>query len=177
MADEHAANNAKGEKANAQGPLTAQEFAGLVTGMSRFLGQLSSCGPFQEADIGIGEWSLLNHLSQGPVEQRKLTRDLGVTKQRVNQICDSLKKSGTIEITPAPDDPRMNSVAITAAGKARVEGINAKLIPSLTKDDGDGKKLRALHSASRSVRILRHIFAERAHDAKIAAQQSANAKA
>lgn len=174
MADETAAHEAAGKPVKVQGPITPGQFAGLVTGMSRFLGQLSGCAPFEEADIGIGEWSLLNHLISAPVEQRKLTRDLGVTKQRVAQICDSLKKSGNIEITPLMNDPRMNTVAITDIGKARAEAINAKLIPFLTKDDDDGRKQRALHSASRSVKVLKRIFAKPVDEAQKAEKSSGN---
>jgi DNA-binding MarR family transcriptional regulator len=176
MVEQSAEKEVKRENAKAQGPVTAEDFARLVAGMNRFLGQLASCAAFQEAAVGLGEWLVLNHLSKEPVEQRRLNRDLGVTKQRVAQICESLKKSGYIAITPVTNDPRMNSVAITDAGKAEVTEVNARLMPVLANDNDNGKKQQALHSASRSFRILKRIFDDPAEKAKKADRLTPGAK-
>lgn len=125
-------------------------FAHLVAGMSRFLSGLSRAEPFAGATIGLAEWSTLAVLTKsGKVSNSLLAKILGITNQRATQITESLKSSGLISITQAPDDSRKNVIVISEAGKAKLSTVNLKLEPMLA--EAFGKNVRFLTAADRII--------------------------
>jgi DNA-binding MarR family transcriptional regulator len=137
-------------------PVTAAAFAEIASTMSRFLSRLSEFAPFRESNVGIAEWSVLNALSKVESGSNKqLVRDLGITKQRVNQLCDALKMAGYISVTAAESDARKGVIVLTPAGRSELEAVNAKLTPLLT--DGLAGKERTLTMARKSLKALMHL--------------------
>jgi DNA-binding MarR family transcriptional regulator len=137
-------------------PVTAAAFAEIASTMSRFLSRLSEFAPFRESNVGIAEWSVLNALSKVESGSNKqLVRDLGITKQRVNQLCDALKMAGYISVTAAESDARKGVIVLTTAGRSELEAVNAKLTPLLT--DGLAGKERTLTMARKSLKALMHL--------------------
>jgi DNA-binding MarR family transcriptional regulator len=140
-------------------PVTAAAFAEIASMMSRFLSRLSEFAPFRESNVGIAEWSVLNALSKVESGSNKqLVRDLGITKQRVNQICDALKTAGYISVTAAAGDARKGVIVLTAAGRAELEAVNEKLTPLLM--NGLAGKERTLTMARKSLKALMHFVNE-----------------
>jgi DNA-binding MarR family transcriptional regulator len=149
----------RGEEAKASNPVTAAAFAEIASMMSRFLSRLSEFSPFRESNVGIAEWSVLNALSKVESGSNKqLVRDLGITKQRVNQICDALKTAGYISVTAAAGDARKGVIVLTAAGRAELEAVNEKLAPLLM--NGLAGKERTLTMARKSLKALMHLVNE-----------------
>ena len=137
-------------------PVTAAAFAEIASTMSRFLSRLSEFAPFRESNVGIAEWSVLNALSKVESGSNKqLVRDLGITKQRVNQLCDALKLAGYISVTAAESDARKGVIVLTQAGRSELEAVNAKLTPLLT--NGLAGKERTLTMAKKSLKALMHL--------------------
>jgi DNA-binding MarR family transcriptional regulator len=108
------------------------DLAALVAGLSRFLSRLASIPPFQEAGLGLAEWSALTIIAgkQG-INNRHLAGALGVSAQRVNQITDSLKTMGLIVLNVVPEDARKKVITVTPAGSARLTELNSKLQPTI----------------------------------------------
>lgn len=110
-----------------------QDMATLVAGMSRFLTGLSNLPPFQEAGMGLSEWSALSIIAgKTGLNNRQLANALGVSAQRVNQITEALQNAGHVLLNTPADDKRKKTITITASGKARLDALNAKLQPLIS---------------------------------------------
>ena len=127
-----------------------ETFAKVVAGMSRFLSGLSRAEPFTDATIGLAEWSALAVLAKnGGISNGLLAKLLGVTNQRATQITESLKTAGLITIGQASTDSRKNVIALGETGKAKLDAVNLKLQPIITK--AIGKNVRSLSNADRII--------------------------
>ena len=105
-----------------------RDLALLITSASRLLTNLAAADPFANAKIGLAEWLAMTLLAdKDGVSNRQLARSLGVTDQRVNQLCTSLAKSGLIAIQQSPDDKRRNVINITAKGAKELASLNAEI--------------------------------------------------
>ncbi|MCW5733902.1 MAG: MarR family transcriptional regulator [Enhydrobacter sp.] len=159
-----ATRDKKDKKKDASPPVTAETFATVVSGLSRFLGRLPAYGPFRDSGIGLTEWILLNELANGPATGKKLCKDLGVTKQRVYQLTETLKKSGYLTVTESSTETRSkegagsNEFALSPTGKSELAAINERITPVLAK--GLEGKERALHTATKSLKALTKLIAE-----------------
>ena len=142
----------------AAAPISAERFATVVTDMSRFLSRLATYGPLQEAGIGVTEWTALVSLGSAPGSNKALAKELGLTKQRVTQVTDALKKAGLIEVTKSPDDARLVELKVTDTGRQHRDTVNAKLAATLTAAF-DGKE-RALLVAEKSIKAMSKALAE-----------------
>ena len=118
--------------AKAPAEINVDDFAVLIANMSRLLTGLARITPFSEANMGLAEWVALSMLAQKDgVSNKQLGRNLGVTSQRVNQICTSLAKAQLVTVGQSADDNRANEIKITPLGKTQIEGVNSKLKPLL----------------------------------------------
>ncbi len=127
-----------------------QEMAKLVTGMSRFLTRFSKMTPFQEAGMGLAEWSALSIIAErNGVNNRQLAVVLGVSAQRVNQISDSLKNASHIAVNPSADDARKKIMSVTPSGTARLKELNAKLHPIIST--ALSKQQKSISRANRAI--------------------------
>ncbi len=138
--------------------VTSLALAEIVTGMSRLLDRLAQYSPIREIDLGLTEWTALVALSRDGGSNRSLARELGVTKQRVNQITDTLRSAGYLEITKSVGDGRRADIALTEAGRAQLAKIDATLTPVLGKAF-EGKE-RAVAALSKSLRGLQRAVSE-----------------
>jgi DNA-binding MarR family transcriptional regulator len=112
--------------------INIDDFAGIIANMSRLLTGLARIKPFSDANLGLAEWVTLSMLAQKDgVSNKHLGRNLGVTAQRVNQICASLAKAGLITVGQSADDSRANEIKITSLGKSQIEAVNSQLKPLL----------------------------------------------
>jgi DNA-binding MarR family transcriptional regulator len=107
-----------------------EALAGIVTGMSRFLTRIAKAAPFQQAKMGLAEWSALAAIVESSgISNKQLASALGVSGQRITQITDSLKRSGMITVGQAEHDSRKVVIAATEAGRNELAALNRKLEP------------------------------------------------
>lgn len=134
-----------------------QDLATLVAGMSRLLTRLASMPAFQEAGMGLSEWSALSFISgRSGINYKQLANALGVSAQRVNQIADLLRDGGNIAVNTSADDARKKIITITPSGSQRLFELNAKLLPIVTA--GLNKRPKVIGRASSMIdRILKHV--------------------
>jgi len=108
--------------------IKVQDLATLVAGLNRFLMRLSNMPAFQEAGLGLAEWSALSLIAgKGDINNRQLANALGVSPQRINQITDTLRGSGLVSASASADDARKKIINITQLGSARLTELDAKL--------------------------------------------------
>jgi DNA-binding MarR family transcriptional regulator len=143
--------------ANESSRIKVEDLATLVAGFSRFLTRLSKLEPFQDAGLGLAEWSALSIIAdKSGINSRQLANFLGVSAQRINQLAESLKGSGFITLSPAPDDARKKIIDITPSGAARLKELNDRLLPILSA--ALGKREKTLVRANRLInRVLMRV--------------------
>lgn len=147
------------EKAKKAFPaVTSLALADIITSMSRLLDRLAQYSPLQDVGLGLTEWTALVALSRGGGSNKSLARELGLTKQRVNQITDTLRAAGFLEITKAAGDGRKADISVTEAGRAQLAKIDATLTPVLGKAL-EGKE-RAVANLSKSLKGLQKAVTE-----------------
>lgn len=59
----------------------------------------------------------IGHIKEGKTTLNNIARKIGATKQSVQQVVNTLKKGGFVEILPSEEDKRAVNVIITAYGK------------------------------------------------------------
>jgi len=79
------------------------------------------------AGYGFADWALLQALSEQvePQPLTRLSRRLGVTRQRIQRQMDQFLESGFISIDTSSEDKRVKNVALTAAGRKALDAISA----------------------------------------------------
>jgi DNA-binding MarR family transcriptional regulator len=121
------------------GPLIAEDFLVLVTGLSRFIYQLARIPVFREFGLGLAEWAALSLLAHDDtIEDRQLGALLGLTEQRLRDLKTSLEAAHLISMVASTSDPTKISVIVTKRGKLYLEDINAALMP-LVNDGLQGR--------------------------------------
>ena len=150
-----------------------EDFASLVSGMSRLLTGVARLPAFTDAELGLAEWSALMVLaSKDGINNKQLAKSLGITGQRVNQITKSLTTAGLIAVSQSTDDSRKNVIAITDAGKAQLTAVNSKLLPAISASLE--KRERSLQGANRNIKALMGLVAVKSGNS---AQREAAAEA
>ncbi len=105
-----------------------KDLALLITSASQLLTKLAAADPFEKANIGLAEWLSLTLLTdRDGVSNKQLARALGVTGQRVNQVCASLANAGLITVQQSSNEKRRNVIKVTATGTQQVAALNAEL--------------------------------------------------
>ena len=138
--------------------VTSLALADIITSMSRLLDRLAHYSPLQDVGLGLTEWTALVALSRGGGSNKSLARELGLTKQRVNQITDTLRAAGYLEITKAAGDGRKADITLSEAGRAQLAKIDATLTPVLGKAL-EGKE-RAVATLAKSLKGLQKAVTE-----------------
>ena len=130
------------DTATSKSEMEALDLAIIVAGMSRFLTRLTNMPSFQEAGLGLAEWSALSIVTEKHgLNSRQLANILGITAQRINQIMESLRVRGLISLNSSPDDARKKIISVTPAGAAKLQALNAKLQPIIAAALSDRPQL------------------------------------
>lgn len=153
-----AGEQAAGKSNKTYPAVTSLVLADIITSMSRLLDRLANYSPLQDVGLGLTEWTALVALSRGDGSNKSLARELGLSKQRVNQITDTLRAAGYLEITKAAGDGRKADIKLSEAGQAQLAKIDATLTPVLGKAL-EGKE-RAVANLSKSLKGLQKAVAE-----------------
>jgi DNA-binding MarR family transcriptional regulator len=129
------------------------ELANLVIGVSRLLGALASLPAFRSRDFRMADWVALSILAKdGQKNNWQLSKSLGVTRQRANQIKTSLENARLVSASQSDEDGRKNVLVVTDRGHAYLIEIDEQLqlaLAALLK----GKE-RVLVRSNKAIRIL-----------------------
>lgn len=132
--------------------IRVEEFSLLVANMSRLLSGFGRMGPLRDAGITLGEWVALSTLarSAGGSKNKILGRALGVPRERIVEIVNSLLRADLVALKSSGKDDKISLITVTDAGKAKLEAINASLKPMLTQ----ALKGRSLLGAKKQMKSL-----------------------
>ncbi len=112
----------------------ARELLEVVLAMTRFLSMSSASEAFSRyGATGLADWSILGALAIEPpgTTDRELCRLIGTNYKRMRRLLDLMADAGLVTFV-APDTAGTPvTVEITAAGRARLDAMNAGLKPSL----------------------------------------------
>lgn len=131
-------------------------FADLIVAMSRLLAGFGQLKALRDGGLGLGEWAALSVFSrEAGLTGKLMARKLGVPVKRFSQISASLEKSGFISGQQSTEEGKEGKgIAITDAGRAKLESVNAELQVALQAT----LKARSLKSATRSMKPLGRVL-------------------
>ena len=162
----------KGVRSTDDASRNLPDFGELVVRLSRLLGRLTNLEPFKGASFGLIEWVALSLIAQGVSKNnRQLARNLGVSRQRANQIKTSLEKQRLLQAKQSDEDARISLLSLTSKGEAELAMVDAALRAELT--GALSARKTALTRANKSLRILTRLFAPQSDDVQSEIQQRA----
>lgn len=124
----------------------------LILRANRFVSRLAETEAFLQQDLGVADWLALRALSKSGTETfTGLARTLGVTRQRVKQIADSLKEAGLAEVSASGVDRRKAIVTLSDSGREALANLETALRVKLETFKG------GMHQAVRSSAILHRL--------------------
>lgn len=110
------------------------DFGELVVRLSRLLGRLTNLEPFKGSPFGLIEWVALSLIAQGVSKNnRQLARNLGVSRQRANQIKTALEKQRLLQAEQSDKDARISLLSLTSKGEAELQTVDDALRAELAK--------------------------------------------
>ena len=162
------ANDAGGSTDGASQSLA--DFGELVVRLSRLLGRLTTLEPFKGSSFGLIEWVALSLIAQGlSKNNRQLARNLGVSRQRANQIKTALEKQRLIQAKQSNKDARISLLSLTSKGQAELETVDAALRAELAGALSTRKML--VVRVTKSLRVLTRLLGPQADDVPSEIQQ------
>lgn len=100
----------------------------------------------RDADISLAQYRTMLYLKSGAKRAGAIAAAGAVKKPTVSAMLNQLRERGWIFDEADPDDGRALAVALTAAGRARIEALETELAAHLAKIIPD-PDLGALHNA------------------------------
>jgi DNA-binding MarR family transcriptional regulator len=138
-------------------PVSADAFANAVSAMSRFLAMLAGSPVFKESskdkNLGLADWLSLHSIAMDNkgTTVRQLSRALGITTERQQQIIATLVAAGVV--TLREEDGKRKYVA-SPSGEQCILEMNASLDALLATS-----KARSVSRMGRNLRGLSRSFA------------------
>ncbi|MEM9010554.1 MAG: MarR family transcriptional regulator [Pseudomonadota bacterium] len=104
------------------------EFATFVNAALRMMTRLNKAEIFTGQGITPVAWLSLRTISEaGTCSPRILVNRLGMTRQRVGQILDTLKAKDLVLVTPAEGEGRQITIALSPSGEAMLAHLDTAL--------------------------------------------------
>ena len=148
------------------------DFGELVVRLSRLLGRLTNLEPFKGSPFGLIEWVALSLIAQGVSKNnRQLARNLGVSRQRANQIKTALEKLRLVQARQSDKDARISLLSLTNKGQTELETVDAALRAELAGALSARKMV--LLRLNKSLRILTRLLGPQTDDVSSDIQQRA----
>jgi DNA-binding MarR family transcriptional regulator len=139
------------------------DFGELVVRLSRLLGRLTNLEPFTGSPFGLIEWVALSLIAQGVSKNnRQLARNLGVSRQRANQIKTALEKLRLVQAKQSDKDARISLLSLTSKGEAELQIVDAALRTELA--GALSARKTALMRANKSLRLLTRLLSPQTDD-------------
>lgn len=148
------------------------DFGALVLRLSRLLGRLTNLEPFKGSPFGLIEWVALSLIAQGASKNnRQLARNLGVSRQRANQIKTALEKLRLVQAKQSDKDARISLLSLTSRGEAELQIVDAALRAELA--GALNARKGALKRVNKSLRILTRLLGPQSDDVRMDNEQRA----
>ena len=146
------------------------DFGELVVRLSRLLGRLTNLEPFKASPFGLIEWVALSLIAKGVSKNnRQLARNLGVSRQRANQIKTALEKQRLVQAKQSSTDARISLLSLTSKGEAELQIVDAALRAELAGALGGRKAV--VTRVTRSLRILTRLLGPQGDEGQGESQQ------
>ena len=106
---------------------TAQRFAWLVADVYELAGELERAGEIVARSVAQSgaRWKVLSAASAGGQTVAQLARRLGLARQSVQRVADTLEDEGLLAYEPNPDHLRSPRLALTVQGKQVLSQLSA----------------------------------------------------
>ena len=148
------------------------DFGELVVRLSRLLGRLTNLEPFKGSPFGLIEWVALSLIAQGVSKNnRQLARNLGVSRQRANQIKTALEKQRLVQAKQSDKDARISLLSLTSKGQAELQMVDAALRAELSGALSTRKMV--LVRVNKSLRLLTRLLGPQTDDVPSEIEQRA----
>jgi DNA-binding MarR family transcriptional regulator len=133
------------------------ELAKLAAIGSRFFNGLAEIEIFSEGEVDLTDWVALSLIADSEtVTSSQLCRSMGVSRERIASITDLFHAAGLVSVTPSVRDSRLLILSITDAGRAKLEGVNAKVQVLLS--DALGPRGRLVPNAAKHFVVLMKVL-------------------
>jgi DNA-binding MarR family transcriptional regulator len=106
----------------------ALAFSELILEVFRLNRLLLDVGDALSAPAGLtsARWQVLGVVEHGPTPVAQTARLMGLTRQNVQRIADSLAADGLLAYQPNPHHQRAKLMALTPAGRAALDVVQAR---------------------------------------------------
>jgi DNA-binding MarR family transcriptional regulator len=139
------------------------DFGEFVVRVSRLLGRLTNLEPFKSSPFGLIEWVALSLIAHGiSKNNRQLARNLGVSRQRANQIKTALEKQRLVQARQSDKDARISLLSLTRKGELELRVVDAALRVELA--GALSARKTALTRANKSLKILTRLLGPQTGD-------------
>jgi len=105
-----------------------KEIAALLDSIAAFSRRLSRRFSRRQPGFALVDWLLLRRLAEGaPAQPAAIAKQLGVSRQRAQKQIAALTEQGLLASQNDPEDERRKRVALTEAGRARLQELDAAM--------------------------------------------------
>lgn len=118
----------------------------------------------READISLGQYRTMLFLKGGAKRAGAIAAAGAVKKPTVSAMLANLREKGWITDETDPDDARALSVALTPAGRARIDALEDELAARLAAIVPSGELASLIEALSTAYLTLRSTEADRFKD-------------
>jgi DNA-binding MarR family transcriptional regulator len=109
---------------------SGEAFTALILEAFRFNGRLLAAGDrlTKPLKLSSARWQVLGAIEKRPLSVAQIARNMGLARQSVQRIADSLKKERVIEYAPNPDHKRAKLVCLTDSGRSLMKELGQSQI-------------------------------------------------
>jgi len=131
-------------------------FTDLVLEIFRLNGALLDEGDRLTSDLGLtsSRWQVMGAISERPLPVPHIANEMGLTRQGVQKIANTLKREGLVDLQNNPHHKSSKLVSLTPEGRKRlaaIDKIQSKWAEEIAAEHGAGE----LSDAHRIIHQLR----------------------
>ena len=131
-------------------------FTALILEIFRFNGRLLAAGDrlMKPLNLSSNRWQILGAVEQRPLSVAQIARNMGLARQSVQRVADSLGKERLIEYAPNPDHKRAKLVCLTENGRRITKELD-RYQKRWAKRIGGGTSVEEIDAALDLIKKLR----------------------
>ncbi len=117
-------------KAKLKRTLAGETFTDLVLEIFKLNGSLIIAGDQLSKDLGLtsARWKVLGALEQGPLTVSQIARKMGLTRQNVQQLVNTLAQKELLFLKENPDHQTAKLIDLSRSGRDVLNRISLKQI-------------------------------------------------
>ena len=103
-------------------------FTALILEVFRFNGRLLTAGDRLTKPLNLtsARWQVLGTIEHGPLPVAQIARNMGLARQSVQKLADSLEKEMFVQFEPNPNHKRAKLVRLSANGRAVMKELGQR---------------------------------------------------